>query len=115
MCSSDLSLVPVDGRGPDDPRPAFDQQPIEVSTLADACSRAFNITGESRWTDVVAQCASWFLGANDTGLPMFNMTTGGGHDGLERTRVNANQGAESTIAALSTFQLADRLAVWSQR
>jgi glycosyltransferase involved in cell wall biosynthesis len=110
-----LSVVPTGGRGPGDSKPAFDQQPIEVSTLADACSRAFNITGDPRWIDVVAQCASWFLGANDTGLPMFNLTTGGGHDGLERTRVNANQGAESTIAALSTFQLADRLAVWARR
>src|SRR6202020_875851 len=34
------SPPPVGGRGPDDIRPAFDQQPIEVSTLADACARA---------------------------------------------------------------------------
>ena len=35
-----LSPTPAAGRGPDDIRPAFDQQPIEVSTLADACARA---------------------------------------------------------------------------
>ena len=35
-----LSPTPVAGRGADDPRPAFDQQPIEVATLADACARA---------------------------------------------------------------------------
>jgi glycosyltransferase involved in cell wall biosynthesis len=110
-----LSVVPVGGRGPGDPKPAFDQQPIEVSTLAEACSRAYELTGESQWADVMAQSAAWFLGANDTGLPVFNLTTGGGHDGLERTSVNANQGAESTIAALSTFQCADRLSVWSRK
>ena len=34
-----LSPTPVSGRGPGDARPAFDQQPIEVATLADACAR----------------------------------------------------------------------------
>ncbi len=34
-----LSPTPVGGRGPGDARPAFDQQPIEVATLADACAR----------------------------------------------------------------------------
>ena len=35
-----LSPTPVAGRGAGDVRPAFDQQPIEVAALADACARA---------------------------------------------------------------------------
>ena len=35
-----LSVTPVGGRGPDDQGPGFDQQPIEVAALADACARA---------------------------------------------------------------------------
>jgi len=109
-----LSMVPATGRGPGDIHPAFDQQPIEVATLAEAAARALQITGEPHWADVLAQCAAWFLGANDSSLPVFDLTTGGGHDGLEPNSVNENQGAESTIAALTTFQLADRLSVWSR-
>ena len=30
-------------------RPGFDQQPIEVAALADACARAFRLTGDRRW------------------------------------------------------------------
>ena len=36
-----LSVVPVGGWAPGEPRPGFDQQPIEVAALADACARAY--------------------------------------------------------------------------
>jgi hypothetical protein len=35
---------------------------------------------------------------------MMDIGTGGGYDGLGRTGPNANQGAESTLALLSTLQ-----------
>ena len=35
-----LSVMPAGGRGPGEILPAFDQQPIEVAALADACARA---------------------------------------------------------------------------
>ena len=37
-----LSVTPVGGSGPDDDGPAFDQQPIEVAALADACAARRN-------------------------------------------------------------------------
>jgi len=37
--------------------------------------------------------------------------SGGGHDGLEAGGRNENQGAESTLAMLSTLQQASRLGV----
>jgi hypothetical protein len=40
---------------------------------------------------------------------MFDATTGGGYDGLEAAGHNRNQGAESTLAMLSTAQHARRL------
>ena len=42
-----LSPTPVGGAGPDDRAPAFDQQPIEVAAMADACARAAAVTGDS--------------------------------------------------------------------
>lgn len=45
------AATPVGGWGPGGPGPAFDQQPIEGAALADACLRAFRLTGDHRWTD----------------------------------------------------------------
>ena len=99
-----LSVTPTTGRGPGDPKPAFDQQPIEVAAIADAAARAYRITNESRWLHTVRMAIDWFNGANDAHLPMFDRESGGGYDGLHERAVNANQGAESTLAAIATLQ-----------
>jgi hypothetical protein len=103
-----LSPTPTIGRGPDDPRPAFDQQPIEVSTLADACARAAAIDPASIWPETILAAAAWFMGSNDAGQLMWDPETGGGFDRLHADGVNRNQGAESTLAVLSTMQHARR-------
>jgi len=104
-----FSLTPVGGWGPGEPRPAFDQQPIEAAALADACARAYLLTGGERFLAGVNRAVAWFLGANDTQIPMYDGQTGGGYDGLERDGRNDNQGAESTIALISTLQQGIRL------
>jgi hypothetical protein len=104
-----LSVTPVGGRGRDDAGPGFDQQPIEVSALADACGSAFRITHESYWLTGVSLAWDWFLGDNDSATPMYDPGTGGGYDGLERHGCNLNQGAESTLAVLATGQQARRI------
>ena len=105
-----LSVTPVGGRGRHDAVPAFDQQPIEVAAIADACARAFAVTRDERWRDGVDLAVGWFLGDNDALTPMVDLASGAGYDGLEAHGRNDNRGAESTIAALSTFQQAARLA-----
>jgi hypothetical protein len=109
-----LSPSPAAGRGPGDARPAYDQQPIEVSSLADACVRAAEADSLAIWNAAVTAAAAWFDGANDLGQPMWDPATGGGFDGLHADRVNRNQGAESTLAALSTMQHARRLSMVAQ-
>ncbi len=104
-----LSLVPAAGRGPFDHGPGFDQQPIEAAALADACARAHGLTGQDRWLDGISRAADWFLGANDSATPLYDPVSGGGCDGLERHGRNENQGAESTLALVSTLQHARRL------
>jgi hypothetical protein len=104
-----LSVTPVGGRDCDDAGPGYDQQPIEVSTLADACASAFRITHQSSWLTGVRLAWDWFLGDNDSATPMFDPRTGGGYDGLERHGRNLNQGAESTLAMLATAQQALRI------
>jgi len=101
-----LSVVPTAGWGPGEPGPAFDQQPIEVAALADACARAYAIDGHGWWAQGIELAVAWFLGDNDSRTPMYDRVSGGGFDGLERFGRNENQGAESTLAVLSTFQRA---------
>ena len=100
-----LSMTPVAGWTSGEPRPGFDQQPIEVATLADACARAYAVTGADRWRDGLQLCVSWFLGANDVGISLLDDISGGGCDGLHPGGRNENQGAESTLALIATLQL----------
>ena len=110
MLDGHLSPTPAAGRGPADVAPAFDQQPLEVAALADACARAASAdAGQPLWPKTLGLCATWFLGANDTGAVMWDPTTGGSFDGLQADGVNQNQGTESTLALLSTMQHARRL------
>lgn len=112
-----LSVVPSTGWSRQDLRlddwsataPArshYAQQPIEVAALAEACRTAYETTGDHRWITVIEQCLAWFTGANDGGVPMSDPVTGGGFDGLEKHGSSRNQGAESTLAWMSTIQLA---------
>ena len=54
-----LSVAPVGGAGPEDDEPGFDQQPIEVAALADACARALGADGDRRWEDGITSAANW--------------------------------------------------------
>lgn len=104
-----LSVTGVAGAGPRDTGPQFDQQPIEVAAMADACWRAATVTGDPGWGRGVTLASAWFDGHNDSGARMRDDATGGGYDGLLVDGVNLNQGAESTLALISTLQRARAL------
>ena len=106
-----LSVTGTDGRGPAQRSAQFDQQPIEVASIADACARAYGLTGESSWREGVASAWAWFAGDNDAAILMFDAQSGAGFDGLEADGRNENRGAESTLAALSTYQQARHVGV----
>lgn len=99
-----LSVPPAAGWHRGTPRQQFDQQPIEVAAFADACASAAAATGDTGWYDGVRASIGWFLGDNDTGSVMWDPDTGGGYDGLTPHGPNLNQGAESTLALISTLQ-----------
>jgi hypothetical protein len=108
-----FSFTPVGGWALGEPRPAFDQQPIEAGAMAEACDRAYEATGDPTFGGLVSLAARWFLGDNDTGVALLDPDTGGCCDGLERHGRNENQGAESTLAAIAAFQAAARSAARS--
>jgi len=99
-----LSPTGSHGWADGEPRPCFDQQALEAAALADACARAYAATEDERWLRGVDYAVGWFLGENDVGIPLFDPQTGGGYDGLHPHGPNANQGAESTLALISTLQ-----------
>ncbi len=101
-----FSFTPVGGWAPGEPRPGFDQQPVEACAMSDACALAWSVTGDPVWRDRVVLAGRWFLGANDSGVDLYDSATGGGRDGLTPDGANQNQGAESTLAALSSLQRA---------
>jgi hypothetical protein len=109
-----LSPTPVGGSGRGDVPGGFDQQPIEVAAMADACARALALTDDDRWRRGVELAVGWFGGANDGGAVMWDAATGGGYDGLTALGANVNQGAESTLALISTLQHAHVVDVTSR-
>jgi hypothetical protein len=106
-----FSFTPTHGWSIGEPRPAFDQQPIEAGAMADAAARAFTVTGQPGWADVTIRSAEWFIGRNDLGVAMFDDRTGGCFDGLQVDGPNVNQGAESTLAFLTALRRAHEVAL----
>ncbi len=79
---------------------SFDQQPLEACCMVSACLEAERATADVRWADRAAIAFQWFLGHNHLQAALYDATTGGCRDGLHESRVNENQGAESTLAFL---------------
>ncbi len=94
------------------PRALYDQQPIEAQSTVSACLEAYLTTGDETWYRAARRVFEWFLGRNDLGQPLYDPKTGGCSDALQVDRLNANRGAESTLAFL--LALAEMRAVDEQ-
>lgn len=104
-----FSFTATRGWAPGEPRPGFDQQPVEAAAMCDACERAWSITGDSRWQDLVLQCGAWLMGANDGHVELYDPATGVTRDGLMRDGANANSGAEAAISGVAILQACERV------
>jgi hypothetical protein len=108
MEGDQFSFAAVGGRDLGARGAAFDQQPIEAWAMADACRRAWKVTGDSHWRRLALLSGAWLMGRNDSQTVLYDKTTGGTFDGLTADGANGNQGAESTLAGLGTLQVASR-------
>jgi glycosyltransferase involved in cell wall biosynthesis len=94
-----LRLPGHQGRHRDEPAPGLgDEQPLDASALVEAELAAFWITGEPEHGARAQRAFDWFLGRNRLDRPLYDFATGGCSDGLGEDDLNANQGAESTLA-----------------
>ena len=80
----------------------FDQQPLEAVSTVMMCRIAYEATDNPNYLKLQKKAFDWFLGENDISLPLYDFRTKGCCDGLTKTSVNLNQGAESLLS----FQLA---------
>ena len=87
----------------------FDQQPVEINAMIEACVEASNITRDKTWIDSAVMCFNWFLGQNDLNMPLYDPKTGGCRDGLMADGINQNEGAESTLAWLLSLMTLQKL------
>jgi glycosyltransferase involved in cell wall biosynthesis len=87
------------GRHRDEQAPgAGDEQPLDASALVEAELAAFAVTGDPEYGARAQTAFDWFLGRNRLNRPLYDFATGGCSDGLGEEDINANEGAESTLA-----------------
>jgi glycosyltransferase involved in cell wall biosynthesis len=75
-----------------------DEQPIDAASAVEAMVEAWRCTGDARYGTLAEVAYAWYHGRNRAGAALYDESSGGCHDGLTRTGVNPNCGAESTLA-----------------
>jgi hypothetical protein len=78
----------------------YDQQPVEASTMAEAALAGFAMLGDEKYLTAFRRAYGWFFGQNSLGELLADVRCGACCDGLQPSKVNRNQGAESTLAYL---------------
>ncbi len=81
---------------------AYDQQPVEAVTMAEAALAASHRLGGGGYLAAFGRARSWFHGRNSLKTPLVDLASGACCDGLQVSGLNRNQGAESTLAYLWT-------------
>ncbi len=85
----------------------YDQQPIEAAAMLDACYQALLASRDVKWWRRAKTIFSWFYGLNSHEVSLVDPVTGHCHDGLNRSGLNLNAGAESLLAfqmSVCTYQ-----------
>ncbi len=83
-----------------EPVETYGEQPIDVAYTVISCEKFFREFHKKEYKDRQAQAFNWFLGANHLHQIVYNPSTGGCYDGVEKENVNLNQGAESAVCYL---------------
>ena len=68
---------------------------------------AWESTGKQEYIDKLHLSFDWFFGKNDLDITLFDSESAGCNDGIEEANINRNQGAESNIAYLLSYLVAE--------
>lgn len=96
-------LVPIGNNGwfhRNSQKARYDQQPIDAATIVEVCATAWRIFQKKEYLNYANLAWEWFHGQNSEQLVLYDLETGGCHDGLGRNNISNNQGSESSIAFL---------------
>ena len=103
ITSEDNRFAPIGHDGwyfKDGHKAHFDQQPVDTGSMVQTLILANEITGEETYMKNAVIAFQWFLGNNVLNQMVYDEHTGGCHDGIGKSSINLNQGAESTISYL---------------
>ncbi len=81
-----------------------------IRPMVFAAAEAYRITGKEKYGDIAGNIAAWLVGKNETGEIIYDVVTGRCYDGIiGKDSINKNSGAESTIEALLTLQMVEKV------
>jgi len=81
-----------------------------IRPMVSAAVEAYNLTSEEKYADIAGNIAAWLVGKNETGKSIYDIATGRCYDGIiGKDSINYNSGAESTIEALLTLQMVEKV------
>jgi len=86
----------------------FGEQPLDVAYTILTLNTFYDMFTEKQYLDKMKIAFSWFLGNNRLHQIIYNPSTGGCYDGLEKSNVNINQGAESLVSYLMARIIIDK-------
>jgi len=79
----------------------YDQQPIDAGSMVQALVLAYKTTGKRDYLKYASKAFHWFLGKNFLQQMVYDEESGGCFDGIGKSSLNINRGAESTLAYLT--------------
>ncbi|MCX6874054.1 MAG: glycosyltransferase [Verrucomicrobia bacterium] len=85
----------------------FAQQPVDAMAMVLLYESAWEATGDSAHLDKLRLSFEWFLGHNDLNIGLLDVESKGCNDGIEEFNINRNQGAESNLAYLMSWLVAE--------
>jgi hypothetical protein len=85
----------------------YSQQPIDAMAMVILYESAWEATGDKKFIDKLLLSFDWFFGKNDLDISLFDHESKGCNDGIEEFNINRNQGAESNIAYLLSWLMAE--------
>jgi glycosyltransferase involved in cell wall biosynthesis len=86
----------------------FDQQAIEAADMVILYNELFTLTKEHKYEKKAKEWMGWFFGNNLNEAVIYDNVSRGVFDGLTRTGVNLNQGAESIVVYLMAYLSFDK-------
>ena len=80
--------------------PFRDEQPIDVTACVLAFKEAYHCTKKKAYLDYASDTFAWFAGKNRLSIPLYDFESHGCFDGLQKDKLNQNEGAEASVSYL---------------